>query len=329
MKDKMPHIDKNAIAKFLSGEANATEINSLLDWVVLCDENRDRFAQYERVWSASQLSTRKSFNANTAWAKVSRRIINKQRNLRILYSGIAAAVIGVIVIIAQFVNTGNQSIAPQLTMLSHKEPVNTVLPDGSAVILSEHSKIGYMFDSLRHTRLAELSGKAFFDVKHDTTQRFVVKTNYGGVEVLGTQFAVGVLENTDVQVDVLSGKVKLFLPQISGDTLFLIITNNETAIISMQNDTITKQQQEASAFYTINKTITFSNIDLPTIVSELKKCYSTNIEIDSTVNKSLRFSSSFKEKSLDEILTVITQTLELDYSKNDDVFYITNSNNEE
>ena len=39
MNDQYPHIDENAIAKYLSGEANATEINELMDWMDSFDEN--------------------------------------------------------------------------------------------------------------------------------------------------------------------------------------------------------------------------------------------------------------------------------------------------
>ena len=207
--------------------------------------------------------------------------------------------------------------------------LNSTLPDGSAVLLSERSKIEYAFDAQKHIRLAKLSGKAFFSVKRNEKQRFVVETNRGGVEVLGTKFSVHVMKNNNVMVDVLSGKVKVFLPRASKDTLSMIITNGETALILVKNDTIIKQTQEASAFYTINKTITFRNMELSATFTELEKCYAVNIRIDNEVNKKLRFSSSFKNNSLNEILTVITQTLNLDYTKKGNTYYITNGNDEQ
>lgn len=63
-------------------------------------------------------------------------------------------------------------------------------------------------------------------------------------------------------------------------------------------------------------------------MAKLEKSYSANIKIDDAVDKELRFSSSFKDNSLNEILTVITQTLNLDYTKKGNVYYITNANDE-
>jgi hypothetical protein len=118
------------------------------------------------------------------------------------------------------------------------------------------------------------------------------------------------------------------------DTLSLIITNGEKAMILASNDTIIRQTQNTSTFsnidkaYNINKRITFRNMDLSAVMAKLEKCYSVNIKIDDSVDKKLRFSSSFKDNSLNEILTVITQTLNLDYTKKGNTYYIVNGNDE-
>lgn len=326
MNKETQHIDNSIIAKFLSGDASTSEIDAVLNWVNLSDENIQKFKQLEKVWTLSNLLKRKPFDADKAWHKFNRQI-NKRRNLQLIYSGVAAAIIIFAVIFTQTINTEKHTVTPQFAMSSSDKPINTILPDGSNILLAEKSNIKYQLDTLTNTRTAYLSGGAFFDVKHDSIQKFIVETQYGGVEVLGTQFNVNVLKNTDVQIDVLSGKVKLFLPQISGDTLFLIITNNETAVISMRSNSINKETQKPSVFYNLNKTLVFNNIDLKTIINELEECYKVKIETDSTINKALKFTSSFKDNTLEEILTIITQTHKLSFSKKDGIYTI--KNNEE
>lgn len=316
------HIDDNILAKFFAGEANISEINIVLDWVDSSEDNIELFNQYEKAWSLSRGSSPKPFDANRSWLEFNKRINTKRRKLRILYSGIAAAIIALVIVFSQIINTEIPISTSPFIVSSGDSQVDTVLPDGSIIQLSEESEIEYSFDQQTNTRLAKLDGTAFFDIKRDTSQKFIVKTQYCGLEVLGTQFNVDMKENNDVQVDVLSGRVKLFLPQTSGDTIFLIITDHETAIISMQSNTIEKQVQEASAFYIVNKTIVFNNTDLSTITAELIKCYSVEIELDSTVDKSLKFTSSFKENSLEEILTIITQTHNLSFSKEGGAYFI-------
>ena len=334
MNDQYSHIDENAIAKYLSGEANATEIKRLMDWVESSDENLEEFIRYEKLWSES--SVHRPFNAQKAWPKVCRRISQKKHRFNLYYfSAAAAAIIILIVISVPFFNTKTTVSSPEFAIASANSTLNSTLPDGSSVLLSKHSKIEYTFDAQKQIRLTKLSGKAFFNVKRDTKHRFVVEANRGGVEVLGTKFSVNELKNKDVRVYVLSGRVKVFLVRASKDTLSLIITNGEKALIKASSDTIIQQTQKASAFHSINKTniihktITFRNMDLPTIMAKLERYYSVNIKIDNTVDKKLRFSSSFKDNSLNEILTVITQTLNLDYTKRGNTYYIKNGKDEQ
>ncbi|MFA6819981.1 MAG: FecR domain-containing protein [Bacteroidaceae bacterium] len=333
MNDQYPHIDENAIAKYLSGEANATEINELMDWMESSDENLEEFIRYEKLWSESSVS--KHFNAQKAWLKVYRRISKGKRHFKVYYLS-AAAVVAIIisVIFVQFFNTKAVVSSSQFAIASTNNTLNSTLPDGSCVLLSKHSKIEYAFDSQKQIRLAKLSGKAFFSVKRDTKHRFIVEANRGGVEVLGTKFSINEMKNKNVMVYVLSGKVKVFWVRAPKDTLSLIITNGEKAMILASNDTIIRQTQNTSTFsnidkaYNINKRITFRNMDLSAVMAKLEKCYSVNIKIDDSVDKKLRFSSSFKDNSLNEILTVITQTLNLDYTKKGNTYYIVNGNDE-
>jgi len=330
MNSQHSHIDEKAIAKYLSGEANATEINEMMDWIESSDKNLEDFIRYEKLWSKS--SVRKSYNIQKAWQKVNKRISKEKRRFNKYYLSATAVIL--IVILVQFFNTKPVVSLQQFAVASANSILNSTLPDGSSVMLSKHSKIEYAFDSQKQIRFAKLYGKAFFNVKRDTKHRFIVETNRGGVEVLGTKFTINEMKNKDVMVYVLSGRVKVFLVRAPKDTVSLIITNGEKAMIMTKNDTIVKQIQKVSSSYTINKpytvnrSITFHNMDLSTVMAKLGKCYSANIKIDDSVDKKLRFSSSFKNNSLNEILTVITQTLNIDYTKKGNTYYITNGNNE-
>ncbi|BCS85354.1 anti-sigma factor [Prevotella herbatica] len=333
MKDQYPHIDEIAIAKYLSGEANAIEIKALMDWVESSDENLEEFIRYEKLWFES--SVHKPFNAQKAWSKVNRRISQKKRRFNLYYlTAAAAAIIIIIVVSVPFFNTKTAASSPEFAVASANSTLLSTLPDGSSALLSKHSKIEYTFDTQKQIRLTKLSGKAFFNVKRDIKHRFIVEANRGGVEVLGTKFSVDEMKNKDVKVYVLSGRVKVFLARAHKDTLSLIITNGEKAVIKASSDTIIKQTKKTLVFHSTNqifkvhKTITFNNKDLSTIVAKLERSYSANIKIDDAVDKELRFSSSFKDNSLNEILTVITQTLNLDYTKKGNVYYITNGNDE-
>lgn len=81
------------------------------------------------------------------------------------------------------------------------------LPDGSEVTLNAGTTLAYSFDNnTRNIRLTQ--GEVFFDVAHDAAKPFIVSTEFGAVKVLGTQFAVGLTEQS-ADVMVLSGSVEV------------------------------------------------------------------------------------------------------------------------
>ncbi len=318
------HINEALLAKFLSGETKGDEMMHVLDWIGHSEENQQSFEAFEKVWSVTDTAHQSRFDEHNAWNKLEKRIAPMRRNLYMVYSSVAAAVILIILFGVLLRNQGPQ-ISDEFSFAAQEEPVTGQLPDGSEVILAESSQLDYHYNEKTKTRAANLQGEAFFDVKRDTTQRFIVNTGFGGVEVLGTSFNVDVLENNDVKVDVRSGIVKLFLPQESQDTLFLIITKGESGLISSSESTIEKLVQPSSSFFLIDSTMLFRNMELNQIFEDLEQAYAVNIETDSTVNMGLRFSSSFKQNTIEEILTVISETFNFEFRKENDIYIIENN----
>lgn len=84
------------------------------------------------------------------------------------------------------------------------------LPDGSSVVINAASKVSYHPLRWGFARKIELEGEAFFEVTKG--RRFVVKTNQGEVEVLGTSFNVRVRGNS-FAVSCVTGKVRVSNPK--------------------------------------------------------------------------------------------------------------------
>jgi len=322
MIDNNKHISEALFAKFLAGETEGDELMLVLDWIDHSEENRQAFETFERVWSVTGKIA--SFDADKAWINVNKKITPVTRNLFYIYTAAAAAII-MIIVFGLLLRNQSVQITNEFSVATLSEPVEEILPDGTEVMVAENSNLNYLYNKKTKTRIAQLSGEAFFDVKRDTNKRFIVNTGYGGVEVLGTSFNIDILENSDVMVDVRSGIVKVFLPEESKDTLFLIITKGESALISSSLGTIEKQIQQPSVFFAVDSTISFRNVELKMVFNELEKLYNVNIVADSSVYSGLRFSSSFKQNSIDEILTVVAETFNLRLRKVDNDYLFVNN----
>jgi len=103
------------------------------------------------------------------------------------------------------------SVPPAFMLYENKLPQQKqfLLTDGSEVILAAHSSLQYHAGDTSGKRLAILHGSAFFNVKPTNDRKpFVVQKNALQTEVLGTSFWVESVNN-NIQVRVLSGKVRV------------------------------------------------------------------------------------------------------------------------
>ena len=87
-----------------------------------------------------------------------------------------------------------------------------VLPDGSLMTLNTQSEVKEHYT--RHSREIHLTkGEVLFDVVHDATREFVVRTGAWTVLAVGTAFAVRRLNPTSVDVTVTEGVVEMLPPR--------------------------------------------------------------------------------------------------------------------
>jgi len=310
--EKIKHIDDTLLTRFLAGEATFAEKENVAEWLEKSEENRIYFESLATVWQTSTADEKKRPHTEAVWQKIEQQIHPSKFRTIFPWLGAATAVF----ILAFFIfRPGKYEVTTfPAQQLTQKE----VLPDGTEIILNKNARLDYFFDTKTNTRTARLKGKAFFHVKRDTTQKFIVETLYGRVEVLGTQFSVDVIRDDGVYVDVLSGVVKL-----ANDNDALVLQKGESGLIPAKGRKIRDVLQKPAVFFTINQTLVFNNMPLKDVFSVLEECYAVKIEVDGQVDTDLLFKSRFPGNKIDEILNVITQTYGLKFKKlNDGCYFI-------
>lgn len=165
----------------------------------------------ERIWSA--VVRRTAGNDSEGVQPVKRRTFLR-------YSGWAAALAGIAwagwMYYAprpeQALAEGNNSVIRKegwkLVENSLQTEKETLLPDGSKVILKPGSSVEFPEVFAGRERLVYMQGKAFFDVVKDQNRPFLVHAGELVVRVLGTSFTISELGGTAAtEVAVMSGRV--------------------------------------------------------------------------------------------------------------------------
>ncbi len=211
--------------------------------------------------------------------------------------GIAASLL--VIAIAYLLTPGQETIqSVRGEQLSH------ILPDGSKVMLNADSEIFYSKANYSNDRTVSLKGEAFFEVEPGNS--FVVKGEYGSVEVLGTSFNVYFREK-EVKVSCFTGQVmvkrgnseeKLTPGQITqsdkGESLTAPITFNTNKTASWR----------LGEFY-------YDQTPFSEVLQELERQY--NIEVQYSPAEDEIYNGYFNNKDLDEALQLVFVTMSLEY----------------
>ncbi len=157
-------------------------------------------------------------------------------------------------------------------------PIHQILPDGSEVLLNKHSQLSFPERFEGEKRVVQLNGEAFFKIKKDQTQPFIVQTAATEVEVLGTSFNLRAYEKEQItSLKVEEGKVALHLPETTQPTI--LTANQKIQYLQSERilEKITPVNWEDTAWHTSK--LTFDNTPLSEIVSYLNSNFDVQVEI--------------------------------------------------
>lgn len=184
------------------------------------------------------------------------------------------------------------------------------LPDSSSVTLAPGSTL--RLQKHKDKRLVQMTGKVYFNVRHDDRAPFRVDAGSGFVKVLGTRFQVD--SRDPISVSVVSGKV-LFSAIRSGEEA-LILTNGQSAVLdpaASKPVEITPKHPNPAAWATGE--FIYDNTPLPEVLSELSEYYDVTLvafDAGHSSGESRRLSGEFSTSSLQEILNLINSALGTD-----------------
>lgn len=193
--------------------------------------------------------------------------------------------------------------AEMIVVKTTDEHQKIILPDGSSVILNDHSSISYP-KTFTKNREVYLKGEGYFDIKHNETAPFVVFTGSLSTTVLGTAFNIKAYDNdNNIHVTVTRGKVG-------------VVDSNKHVIYVMPNQQVifNKYQRKSNLETVVVKNVIqwqesdifFDDVSMEQAVQELSKRFNNTISFANEQAKKCRFTATFlKGESLEEILKVI------------------------
>lgn len=206
------------------------------------------------------------------------------------------------------------------------------LPDSSKVVLHHNSSVTYT-KPLGNKREIDLKGEAYFEVEHDQKKPFIVYVDSSYVKVLGTKFVVSEYSSSKgVEVAVKSGRVELgsqnfggggrTIEQLTSGTSIEIPVNKVGVQSSGSKPKISKEVNSDELLDWVQGKMIFRNTPLQNVLADLENRYGVRIIVNDDEILNNRFTSSFDNESLNQVMTVLKITFDIKTRRVRDTIYL-------
>ncbi|MEX1240456.1 MAG: FecR domain-containing protein [Cyclobacteriaceae bacterium] len=320
------HHIEDLIANYLAGEATPDEVALVERWRKESESNRRYFDHLKLIFEkAATIPVSETFNADRAWSKLRSKLPEKGRVKTIPLTSDAlgykvilriAAGITIFLAVGFFAyNFFRTDSVPKMELLADKNIEADTLPEGSEVFLNRKTRIEYSFDRSKNSHTAKVVGEAYFNISHHDDKTFIVQADETFIKDIGTSFNVKAYPGAaTIEVVVEEGEVVFYTQGNPG----IYLKTNGKGVYDKTTKTFTIAEPEPNVAAYKTRFFSFSNHSLESIVKMLNEVYSTKIEIAENL-KACRLTVSFNDESIDEIASIIAETLGLTVSKSGNV----------
>lgn len=286
------------LAKHFSGETSAEEELKIADWKAA---NADEYKLLSDAWNVMPEFEQHDYDQAAAWSKIESHFTEKETKVfamgNIVKWAAAACALLVVGLGLMWMFSGAGMIEINNDTAQSKE---VKLPDGTTVWMAANSSLEYAsnFEEQRDVNLNK--GQAFFEVHRDENHPFVITTENGEIEVLGTAFNISTLGDSTV-VTVEHGLVA-FRNKIDE----IKLSKGESAT-STSNGLSEKSNADENYLGWKTGVFNFEDERLDKVVRELNQHYDNQIEIKGKA-KSIRLTATFENLPLEEVIEIIVIT---------------------
>jgi transmembrane sensor len=241
----------------------------------------------------------------------------------------AAAVLLIAIGLGFFAYQFNKKETEKITWIEKFNQKGTrsmiTLSDGTRIWLNSDSKITYPEEFKEGERNVVLSGEAFFNVAPNPEKPFFIHLNKAQIRVVGTSFNVKAYQNEEhIQTSVVTGKVAFITPsnpKMKGDTVFLT-KNKKVTYFSNSGEIMTEITNTNDDKEWINGKMIFKAETMESISRQLERNFGKKIVFENDKIKQYKFTGTFDESSLNEILYYLSLSKPFKYKTNDSTLII-------
>lgn len=312
------NITTQHILAYLDKELSAKERHDFEKMLKSSTELQQELEEIRLVWEmTAELKMHKQINTEKNWRELSRKVTaEKFRKKLWIFTRNAAAMLLlplVITTLLLFKGIKERDHAPveQVELTSANGLVSKVLlPDGSEVWLNSGSKLSYPQRFKGGVREVSLSGEAYFKVKADDKNRFVVLIDdVLSVSAYGTEFNVCAYQDEQtIDATLVAGDIEVGVITDGKSDVTKILREQQAMFDKESGElTVAKINVAVETSWKDGKML-FRRANMKEITRRLSRRFNVDIHLHGEELHDYEYSATFTTETLDEILYLLEKS---------------------
>jgi ferric-dicitrate binding protein FerR (iron transport regulator) len=307
-------MDKKILIKYLAGDATCDEKEAVALWLDASPGNMREFMAMRKLYDITiwQNKAIKYKEKNSSERKI------HFFTSKLLKEAIKLAAVFILGFLIFRIFYEQPQLAEPVNQTIHVpagQRAEVILADGSKVWLNANTTFTFptVFD--RATREVILQGEGYFEVAHDDSKSFRVKTGGYDIRVFGTEFNVRAYPGRqDFEVSLIRGRVEVTKP---GAEKGIVLNPNEMIFIK-DNQLFKSVITHTGYFLWKDGIISFDNESFHEIVRKLELYFDLRIDVRNDQALRYRYTGKFRSKDgVEHILKVLQLRQKFIYSIDD------------
>ncbi len=312
-------MDKKVLIKYLAGDATQEEKDAVALWLDASPGNMREFMSLRKLHDITIWQSQAGENRGKG--RVSREYLFTPK---VWKEAIKIAAVFILGFLGFRIFHEKPQLPEQLNQTIYVpagQRAEVLLADGSKVWLNANTTFTFPSVFQQKSREVTLRGEAYFDVAHDDSKLFRVKTGAYDIRVAGTEFNVRAYPGRqDFEVSLIRGSVEVTKPDAESGILL-----NPNEMIFVKDERLYKSGITHSAYFLWKDgIISFDDETFQEIVSKLELYFDLRIDVKNDRTLRYRYTGKFRSKDgVEHILKVLQLRQKFTYSVDEKLNVIT------
>ena len=322
-------VDWDALARYLAGESNVGEAESMRQWLAARPDREALVAKLDSLMTSRTYRAPAGLDVESALRHVHEKmaapvvvdLASRRRSQTfaappkswlwpalIGAAAVAVVAVGLPTWLNRSENESNVAAAPQLLRTAVGQRDSVTLTDGSKVILGPGSELTVGSNYASGTREVAVRGDAFFEVKHDAAHPFTVRAGDALIQDIGTAFAVHSDSGDGVQVSVREGAVE-FRGSATKATAVVLHAGDRGTLDATGTASAHVGGASADDIAWTTGALVFRDASLAKVRADLRRWYGVDLRVTDSLLARRHVTASFTHESARQALDVIALAL--------------------